>query len=431
MKLDAISKIKDTSAQDRVKAPSSGALNTKGLWVVGSMVALGAILVLLSRFNLLLSSDQNVSKRQIQIAQVERGNLQRDISVQGRVVAANSPTIYAPATGTITILVKAGQNVGKEQTIAVIDSPELSSQLDQQKNQLSELQLEYERQKIQIKTALLDNQQAIEVAKVDLELAKKNIERAEQNIKVKVISQVEYETQQAELAKIKLQHKHAIQTAELNRENLEFELKTKEFQLQRQQYVVQDLQRQVDELKLISPLEGVVGNINVREKDTVAANSALMTLVDLTAFELEVNIPESYADDLGVGLGAAIQIDNKEIQGELTAISPEVANGQVTGRIRFIGDLPTRLRQNQRISSRILIESKNNVVKVKRGSFLESSGSRFAFVLDGDIAVKKPVQIGAYSLSEVEVVSGLDVGDQIIISSVEQFVDSQQIYLSN
>ncbi|MCW9015491.1 MAG: biotin/lipoyl-binding protein, partial [Kangiellaceae bacterium] len=141
MKLDAISKIKDTSAQDRVKAPSSGALNTKGLWVVGSMVALGAILVLLSRFNLLLSSDQNVSKRQIQIAQVERGNLQRDISVQGRVVAANSPTIYAPATGTITILVKAGQNVGKEQTIAVIDSPELSSQLDQQKNQLSELQL--------------------------------------------------------------------------------------------------------------------------------------------------------------------------------------------------------------------------------------------------------------------------------------------------
>lgn len=431
MQLDSISKIKDTAAQDRVKSTKSNKVVSKGIWVGGISVLAVGLFILSSKFSLLLNSDQNVSKRQIQIAKVEKGDLQRDISVQGRIVAANSPTIYAPATGTITILVKAGESVFKDQTIALIESPELSSQLNQQRNQLSELQLEYERQKIQIKTALLDNQQAIEVAKVDLELAKKNIERAELNIKVKVISQVEYETQQAELAKIRLQHKHAIQKAELNRENLEFELKTKEFQLERQQFVVNELQRQVDELKLTSPLNGVVGNIDVREKDTVAANSALLTLVDLSAFELEVNIPESYADDLGVGLKTEIQIDGKDIGGELTAISPEVFNGQVTGRIRFIETIPSKLRQNQRVSSRILIESKNNVLKVQRGSFLESSGSRFAFVLEGDIAVKKPVQIGAYSLSEVEVVSGLEAGDQIIISSVEQFVDSNQIYLSN
>lgn len=425
------SRIKDTSAQDRRVHSSKSGLLKSPLIILVAVTGVAGLWWLATKVNQLASSDQSVSRQQVQIAQVERGSLQRDLSVQGRVVAANSPTLFAPSPGSVSLQVKAGAQVVAGELLAVIDSPELQSQYDQQKSQFDELKLEYQRQQIQIKTQLLDNQQQIEVAKVDLALAQKNIERAQVNIVNKVISQVDYETQQAELAKIELQHKHAIQSAKLHKENLEFELKAKQYQLERQEFVVNELLRQVERLKITSPLTGVVGNLLVNEKDAVAQNSALLTLVDLTAFEVEVSIPENYADDLGVGLAAEVQLEGQIYGAELSAISPEVTNGQVSGRLRFTNQIPTGLRQNQRISSRVLIESKSDVLKVRRGSFVETGGGRVAFVLQGDMAVKRSVEIGAHSINEIEIVSGLYAGEQIIISSIEQFTDSQKIYLSN
>ena len=88
-------------------------------------IAIVLLVLLFDKVSQLFSSDQSVSKRQIQIAKVEKGNLQRDIAVQGRVVAANSPTLFAPSTGTISLRVKAGEKVNQGDLLAVIDSPEL------------------------------------------------------------------------------------------------------------------------------------------------------------------------------------------------------------------------------------------------------------------------------------------------------------------
>ncbi|WP_444996171.1 efflux RND transporter periplasmic adaptor subunit [Aliikangiella sp. IMCC44359] len=424
-------KIKDTSNQDKV------ILNARPLWFKRSIfisftiAVIILVILLVSRFNQIFSVEQSISKQAIQLATVKQGSLKRDIAVQGRIVAAISPTLFAPTTGTISLFLKAGDQVKKNQLLATIDSPELNSQFAQQKNQLAELELEYQKQKIHIKTSILDYQQTIELAKVDLTLAQKNIERAKLNIKLNVISQVDFETQQAQLAKIELQHKHAIEKAQLQKENLEFELKTKVFQLERQKFVVTDLKRQVEELQLRSPVTGVIGNLLVREKDTVSKNLALLTLVDLSAFEIEVGIPESYADDLSVGLKTEINFDGKSLAGNLTAISPEVANGQVTGRIKFTNKIPVNLRQNQRVSARILIESKDNVLKVKKGSFVETGGGKFAFVIKNDFAEKRPIKLGTHSISEVEVISGLNAGEEIIISSIEAFIEDQKIHLSN
>jgi len=422
--------IRDTSAQD-IQIKDSNNHSTRNISIAGGVLVLVLIgWFLFPAIGKLLSSERTISLRQIQTAQVTQGDLQRDIAVQGRVIAAISPTLFAPSNGTVSLKVKAGDQVKQGDVIATIDSPEIESEFAQQKAVLEETELEYRRQEIVIKTALADNQQNIELAAVDFELATKNKDRADLNIKIKVISQVEFEQTQAELKKIALQHKHAIQNAELQKENYEFELQAKKLQLDRQQFVVSELERQVKGLQIISPISGVIGNVLVNEKDAVNRNAAVMTVVDLTAFEVEVNIPETYADDLGVGLKSQITIDDEIFMGELTAISPEVTNGQVSGRIRFEQPVPTGLRQNQRVSTRILIESRDNVVKVQRGSFVETSGGRYVFVIQDDIATKREVQLGARSVSEIEIVSGLQAGEKIIISSVEQYADIQQIYIS-
>ena len=93
--------------------------------------------------------------------------------------------------------------------------------------------------------------------------------------------------------------------------------------------------------------------------------------------------------------------------------------------------MPENLKQNQRVSARILLESRDNVLTVKRGPFLESGGGRFAYVIDGDLATKQQIQIGATSVSSVEILSGLSEGQTIIVSSSRDFEDADVVYLTN
>ena len=97
-----------------------------------------------------------------------------------------------------------------------------------------------------------------------------------------------------------------------------------------------------------SPVDGIVGTLAVAERASVAQNAPLLTVVDLTAFEIEFQVPESYADDLGLGMDAEVTYAARKYAAKVSAVSPEVRQGQVTGRLRFSGETPQGLRQNQR-----------------------------------------------------------------------------------
>ena len=423
--------MRNTSAQDRVITTSQKPFRKAGIVVIMLLAVSTIIYLVLPRFIHLFSSDLTVSKEQLRFAKVARGDLQRDISVQGKIIAANSPTLFAPSSGTVSLKIKAGDTVIKGQTLAVITSPELINQLSQEESTYEQLAIEVGRHNIQIKSSLLNNQQTIELAAVNLEASEVEKLRAEMSIKNSLISKRELEEKVAAFRRADLSYQHALQNHQLQKESMEFELKSKKSQLQRRQFVVTDLKRQVTELEMISPTGGIIGSVNVREKDTVAINSALITVIDLSAFEVEVNIPENYADDLGIGLSTEITYNGEKHDGEITAISPEVANGQVVGRIRFLSNGAEGLRQNQRVTARVLIESKENVLKVKRGAFVESGGGRVAYVVSGQGARKRKIVLGARSIGEIEILSGLTLGEEIIISSIEQFNSGELINITN
>ena len=166
--------------------------------------------------------------------------------------------------------------------------------------------------------------------------------------------------------------------------------------------------------------------------DVVDQNAPLVTVVDLTAYEVEVRIPEAYADDLGIGLGGNVQYNGRDWRGELVSLSAEVINNEVMGRIRFVGEAPPGLRQNQRVTVNVMMDELIDVLKVQRGSFTDSGGGRYAFVLEEDgLARKRPVQFGTRSVSELEIVSGLEEGERIIISSVTEFEEHDTIQIVN
>ena len=274
--------MQDTSGQDRQIKPVSR--KKPGTTIIVTSVVLFAALIWMARPGLsnLLNADFTISRQELRFAIVQRGDLRRDVAVQGRIVTANSPALFAPAAGTVYLTVKPGDPVSPGQVVATIVSPELNNNLAQQRTIMQRLSLDLERQEIETRTTLLTTRQTLEAAAVDLELARSTEYRATESLKASVISKAEYEEKVAELKKSELLHQHAIENLGLQKENLDFELRAKQLELDGQQLVVSNLERQVAELELKSPIKGVVGSVNVRDRDAISRNTSIVMLVDLT-----------------------------------------------------------------------------------------------------------------------------------------------------
>ncbi|WP_158770190.1 efflux RND transporter periplasmic adaptor subunit [Paraglaciecola sp. L1A13] len=429
--------IADTSAQDISITKKQ---SHKPYWIAATVTAIIIALywVMAPTINSWQSSDISISAQRIHLGKVLRGDLVRDLSVQGRVVAAISPRLYSPAQGTINLLVDAGDTVRQDQVLASIDSPELTNELQQEESSLQKFKMELDRQRIQSKKQALENQKSVDLAQVALVAAQREKRRADKAISTQSISQIDFEEAQDNLENAKLVFRHAQQDADLSKESLAFEVQSKQLLVERQALMVSDLSRKVDELDIRSPVSGIVGNLAVAQKNQVAKNQAILSVVDLSEFELEVGIPESYADDLAINMPAIVSINGNEHQAILVTISPEIANNQVTGRVRFVdknerGELltqPEGLRQNQRLSTRILMEKRPDVLMLSRGQFLESDAGRIAYVVEGNMAKRTDIITGARSLANVEVVSGLSADQQVIISSTEQFNGAQTVLIT-
>lgn len=378
------------------------------------------------------SATVTVPLERLRLATVERGDLVRDVSVQGRVVAAISPTLYAPAAGSITLQVDAGASVEEGQILAVVDSPELASQLRQAQSTLDQQSVELDRQRIESRQRALEKQKQADFADVALVAAKREKRRADKAYALQVISVIDFEMAQDVLRNAELAYEHAVADASLFDERLEFEIKASELALDRQRFRVNDFNRQVTELSIRSPVSGIVGDLLVDQKAAVSRDTPVMAVVDLSRFEIDALIPESYADDLALGMLAEINVGGQIFRGQLIAVSPEIVANQVRSRVRFTGETPSNIRQNQRLTTRILLEERPNVLKLQRGQFLDSGGGRIAYVLGDDgVAHRRAITIGARSLAAVEIASGLSEGERVVTSSLDQFQGAETVFISD
>ena len=424
-------KIADTSAQDVRLEPRDP--RRKRLILAGIAVAFVAVAwVAVPAVQRWATATVSVPMDRLRTATVTRGDLVRDVSVQGRIIAAVSPTLYATAPGTITLNVEAGERVLAGQVLATVDSPELTNRLQQAQSGLAQKKLELERQRIESRQLALEKRKAADLADVALVAAKREKRRADDAHEKGVIPVIDYEKAQDDLRNAELAFEHAVADADLFDERLSFELRATELEVGREELLVENLQRQVDDLSIKSPVSGIVGDLLVDQKAAVTRDTPVMAVVDLTRFEIDAQIPENYADDLAIGMVAEIMVGGERYAGELVAVSPEIISNQVGARVRFTGQAPTNLRQNQRLTTRILLAEHSDVLMVQRGQFLDSGGGRIAYVLTGErTAERRQIELGARSLGAVEIVAGLTPGEEIVISNLDPFRGADTVLLTD
>jgi HlyD family secretion protein len=312
----------------------------------------------------------------------------------------------------------------------LLDSPELSNEYQRERATLDSLDAALGRQEIEIRRQIMTGQQQADLAQVAINAAQRELKRSQWAWDQRVISERDYQRANDDVATAKLNFEHARDTARLERESLALDLRTKRLERDRQALVVSSLNERVAALTVRSPVDGTIANLAVPEKTRVAVNAPLITVVDLSAFEIEFQVAESYAAEIRPGMATEITLEGRTVPGLVTAISPEVRQNQVTGRVRFKNGQPAGLRQNERTAVRIVLDERDSVLKFERGSFIDDQ-THALYLVHGGRAQRVPVVLGAASVAEIEVTRGLSAGDSVVISDTRDLNQAPEFAISN
>ena len=353
------------------------------------------------------STEYTVSRERLRIATVTEGPFLRDVSAQGTVVAAVSPTLFASRRATSATQVRAGDTVQVGQVLATLDSPSLENEYQRERATLESLDTALQRQAIEIRRQMLATKEAADLANVRSARPSASSQRAQAAwdkgaIRERDLKAAEDDRESAKLAYDHADGDHRARAGKPGPRPARAAPGARAPGLRGRE----PRSAASTSSSVRSPVDGMVANLAAAEKASVAENAPLMTVVDLSAFEVEFQVADVYARDIKAGMEAEISLDGREFKGLVTAISPEVRSGQVTGRVKFAGEQPPGLRQSQRGSVRIVIEQRAKAVKFERSSDI-AAGTRAVYVVEGDQAILTPVELGAACVGEIEVLKGL------------------------
>lgn len=407
--------IREPAATDRTVAPRSRRTAAIAAVALTVLVATGAA------WWVWLQAEPAVPADRLRLAEVTRGEVVRDVQVAGRLVAAGSPTLYAPAAGTVVLATMAGETVQAGQVLARIESPELRAERDREAATLGQLEAELGRQGIAARQQQLAAEREADEAQLALRAAERDRQRSAEACAAGVVAQVDCLRLADAVDAGRIRSAHATRRLALVAAESDFERRSLAQRVARQRALLAELGRRLEALAVRAPADARVGSIAVADRAAVAANAPLMTVVDLSRLEVELQVPEAAAADLLPELPVALRIGTDDVAGRLVAVAPEVRAGQVLVRVRFEGAQPPGLRQNQRVGGRIVIERRADVLTLPRGPFVDALGGHTAWVLAGEHAEARPIRLGAIGVTAVEVAEGLAVGERVVIAGTEHF----------
>src|SRR5271154_6142807 len=298
--------LRDTSAQDRVIEPKNPFKRHRNI-IIAVLAAVAALILLAVYLMRYSGAGASVDRARVSIATVERGSFVRDIAAEGQVVAAVSPTLYANALGTVTLKVHAGDTVTKGQVLAVMDSPDLTAKLSQEEATAVGLRIDWQRATLDAEQKLLQLRDAFNQAQVDQKTAQRELDRSRKAYELGSYTELQARKAEDSLEKAQFAFQQAKSKYQSQPRQNHFDIDSKKALFDRQQYLVTDLKRQVDSLNVKSPVDGQVGQVQVADRASVAKDAPLLTVVDLSALEVEIKVTESLARDLRSGMSADLE----------------------------------------------------------------------------------------------------------------------------
>ncbi|WP_168204160.1 efflux RND transporter periplasmic adaptor subunit [Aliikangiella coralliicola] len=373
-----------------------------------------------------------IDAKNIYIGQVKYGELIRDVRAPGNLVPNEKQWLSARTNARVVKrILLPGAQVDPNNVILVLESPDLVQQ-----HKRAQLDLKVARAQLhalveQQKTALQEQKASVKLLEIEKKQAIQDLSAKQKLHAEKVIPDYQYEeavlrreqlTRQLEIEQFRLQRLPALQESLLNVE----EARIAQLELQ-----VELLTDQVDSLQVKAGMGGILQSVSVEVGQQVTMGTQLAEVASQKNLKAELRIQEGQVKDIQIGQSVIIDTRRSKIQGSVSRIDPAVVNGTVTVDVILPAQLPTEARPDLRVEGRVEIERLENVLLVDKPANWRQSSNAFLFKLEDEtVAVKTPVTFGASSVSSVQLLTGINAGEKVILSDLSQYesVDKLDIY---
>lgn len=363
---------------------------------------------------------KSISADHLRIAEIQKGDFYDNVEGTGIAISSNVTSFYSPINSFIvSVKKKEGQFVEKGDTILQIDTSEMQKIISQNLNTNSILEANLRTMEIRFKSQQLNHKKNEEIYESNKKLHQYELESAEKLQKIGGISTSELMAIKEILQKDIIDLKYLKQSQELDRQALSEEINTIKLNIEINNNELLYNQKLLKQTTVVAKRDGILATQPYIGGEQVQTGSLLAQMNDDSKFYIQAQFSQREISKLQVGQSAEILINGQIIPGVLSILNSEIKNGSGEGVIEIKGELKTRLKQNQRVKVYVQNEKIENTLLVERGAFINSGGN-IAFKIVGNEAIRVAIKIGSISNTHVQILSGLNAGDVIIVSSIEE-----------
>lgn len=386
----------------------------------------GAIFLLLVVWLLVRdhSSTLRIDARTISVGEVVRGEFNDYIRVTGQVQPITTVQLSPLEAGIVErLVVEEGASVRKGDVLVELSNTSLTLEILNSEAELAEKQNILRNTLISMEQEKLDLRLDKVQLDLDVERKRRTWQQNEELYRSNLIAREEW-----------LQSKEDYELAAKKRElNIErqvqdslyrtVQIEQMEDNLENMKRNMQLIRQRIDNLQVKSPIDGEVGLLDVVLGQSVSSGQKIGQVNDLSDYKVEAQIDESYIDRVRAGLDATFERQDTSFTMRLRKVYPEVRNGQFRADFTFAGAHPRNIRSGQTYYLHLELGQPTDAVIIPRGSFYQSTGGAWIYVLapEGDRAYKRQIRIGRQNPQYYEVLEGLEPGERVIVSGYENY----------
>lgn len=394
-------------------------------WFIGLSLVF-ALLVLLYFFRNSLQSSLEASK--IRTAVAEMGSIENTLTASGEVIPAFEQSITSPIKASIKKVffstgaaVKAGQPImDLDKSLTLIELEKLKDQLALKQNSIGKLKMDLDKK-------IYDSDISDKIKSLTINRLKADLEDTKRLQKVggrtqEDVTKAENILKIAELEKAQLEN-------ELNyhRKSVGANVRESELNAQIESKNLKELQHKITMADIVADRAGVLTWVNDKIGSAVNEGEMLAKLADLGSFRVEGSCSDTYSDQLKVGIPVIVKVNEISLRGIVVQIKPSVANGIVQFSIALDDNKHASLRPNMKVEVFIVTNRIANAVRVANGPAFNGKRKTSVFVLENGIAKRREVEIGLSNFDFVEIKSGIQAGEKVIITDLSQYEHLKEI----
>jgi len=403
-------------------------MKKKKIIYIALIVIFGSIFVILLWFGLRYLLSPALEPGEFESTIVEYGQVIQSTQAKGVIVPENEVVMLSPASSVLQRIVRdAGSRVESGDVILILDPKPVRDDIERIEDQLDVKRNTLRKNRLNARGIRIDLSYNVEVKKLKIASLKSDLADQEQLLEVGGISPAYYEKTKQELNLAEKDLDMLLEKNSIRLQQLEAEEEGLILQIQIQEKELEDKKQILNKMVVRARSAGIVLEVNGKEGEKVEADRLLIRMSNLSNFKINGSMDEKFADLIKTGGRVYALVDNERLAGRIGNIRPVIENNQLIFDVFLENSNHRKLISNLNIDLLIVKAQRDSVLRVKTGPAFGRGSNHEIFVIESDKAIRKNIHTGLKGSEYIEIISGANVGDQLIISDIPAFRRTEEI----